>query len=325
MYQGNKRRLFRLTSVIALVGLLSVPLAKAQSPVRAVTTIYPLREWLEAVGGTNVQVQQLLPPGVEAHTYAPRPSDMLAIRKADLFVYLHPVMEPWAKDLLAGTIRPGLRILEAAEHIVRDHDDEEKPYGGHHEDDENEHEAHGAHSHHGFDPHVWLDPLLARQIVKEIAGVLSEIDPANREYYEARGNEYAHQLDILDQSIQEMLGSCERRSVVFVGHSAFEYFSRRYNLLFVTPYPDFSPNAAPGPRALADIVRVVRETKSRVIFHEELVVPRVAETLARETGARIEVLHAIHNLTDDEIRGGATYISLMKANAHKLKEALECR
>ncbi len=298
----------------------------AARPVKVVTTIFPLRDWIQTVGGRRVEVVQLLPPGTEAHGYAPRPADIAAVRKADLFVFLSPAMEPWAVDLLAGSIRPGLRIFEAAANIPPPIAADGLENNGDTHDDHNAAEGeHDGHAHHdGPDPHVWLDPVRAVQIVSDAAKVLGEVDPPHQAEYAQRAQEYVSRLLQLDAGIRDALSDCERRTVIFVGHSAFRYFAERYDIRFITPYPGFSPNAAPGPRAMAELARQVRETGSTVVFHEELVVPRIAQAIARETGARLEVLHAVHNVSPQELQDGATYLSIMEDNARKLRDALGC-
>jgi zinc transport system substrate-binding protein len=282
----------------------------AERRLRVVTTMFTLYDWTRAIGGDYVDARMLMPPGTEAHTYAPRPSDVATIRQADLFVFLHPAMEPWAKDVLAGAIRPGLRILELAQNIELLQSDESD---GH--DHDHAHEV---------DPHVWLDPLRAVEMVRELGKVLGELAPEHQAELATNTEAYCARLHALDARIRESLASCRRRTVIFAGHNAFRYFAERYGLLFVSPYPRFSPDAAPSPAALTALVRATRETGSPVIFHEELISPRVAETVARETGAQLEMLHAVHNLSADDLRNGATYMSLMEENLQKLRKALDC-
>ena len=111
-----------------------------------VTTIFPLYDWARAVGGDRVTVTQLLPPGVEAHSYAPKPSDVFGLNRADVFIYLGEDLEPWAEDLLRGAENPRLAVIEAGHGVARD----------------GEHEGGQDHAHHGTDPHIWLDPLWRR-------------------------------------------------------------------------------------------------------------------------------------------------------------------
>lgn len=286
-----------------LLNLAPTFVSVAEQPIESVTTIFPLYDWLRIVGGDHIRVRQLLPPGVEAHSYAPRPSDIHALQKADLFVFLHETMEPWAADLMAGAARPGLHTFKAAENLAVPE----------------EHEGH-----HDADPHVWLDPLLAAQIVQRLAETLAAIEPLHAEYFQSRAAEYISQLVSFDERVRKELSSCRQRTVFYAGHSAFSYFAKRYDLTIQSPFNDFAPSAAPGPQKLAQFLNALKESGASVVFHEELVDPRLARAIALETGARLEMLHSAHNLTADERRSALSYLDLMNSNLAKLKGALDC-
>ena len=288
--------------------------AAAQAQVSVITTIFPLYDWAREVGGDRVDVVQLLPPGVEAHTFAPKPSDMLLLNKAHAFIYVGEDMEPWAKDVLRGLDNPALVVVEAGREVERADDHEH-----------GEHCAHGHdHGHGDTDPHIWLDPVLAQAMVSAIAQGLAKADPEGASLYEARAQAYIAKLRELHRKIEAGLATCRRREIVYGGHFAFGYFARRYGLSHVSPYPGFSPNSTPTPRQVAELIRVIRASGQKTIFHEELIEPRVARTMAEETGAKLALLHGAHNLTRDERARGETYLSLMEGNLIKLRAALEC-
>lgn len=282
-------------------------------PVRVVTTIFPLYDWACAVGGDRVAVTQLLPPGVEAHSYAPRPSDVFALNRADLFLYLGADLEPWAADLVRGVENPRLAVIEAGREVPRAH--------GHGGDDEED----DGHDHEASDPHIWLDPVLAQAVVSTIAAGLARADPAGAADYAARADQYNRQLAALHEEIRAGLANCRHRQILYGGHFAFGYFARRYGLTHLSPYSGFSPNAAPTPAQMTELVKAIRTSGQTTLFVEELLDPKVGRTLAGETGARLEVLHGAHNLTREErARGDVTYLSLMRENLAKLRKALGC-
>lgn len=287
--------------------------APAEKPVTVVTTIFPLYDWVREVGGARVEATQLLQPGVEAHTFAPRPSDMLALNRAGVFVYIGDDMEPWAAKLLRGLDNPKLVVVEAGRGIARAHDHEH-----------GEHCDHGHREHAAADPHIWLDPVLAQQIVSSIAEGLAKADPDGASLYEANARAYNERLAALHARIGKGLADCRRRTIVYGGHFAFGYFARRYGLEHVSPYPSFSPDSTPTPRQVAELIRMMRETGQDTVFHEELLEPRVARVMAEEAGARIELLHGAHNLTKEERALGKTYLSIMDDNLGKLRRALGC-
>ncbi len=324
--------------IIAAVMMSLFTEAFGGTPVRVVTTIFPLTDWTRAVGGERVTVTPLLPPGVEAHTYAPRPRDVQAVSQADVFIYLGPDMEPWALKIAAASERPNRVVLEAAAKIPRDaeahaHGDHDDPDAdGNPADHDGDHDDHAPHRDEeghphdtgGTDPHVWLDPVLAQRIVLAIAEALGRADPEGTDMYRRNAETYNRKLQELHERIVNTLRGAKRREILYGGHFAFGYFARRYGLTHRSPYPGFAPNAAPTPRAVAEMIRRLRETGQNIIFHEEMVDPKVARVIAEETGARLVMLHGAHNLTPDEARrGDVTYLSIMEDNMKKLAEALE--
>lgn len=293
----------------------------AAAPVRVVTTIFPLTDWTRAVGGDRVEVHQLLPPGAESHSFAPRPSDIARIEAADMFVYLGPDMEPWAQRLLRAAPRASRVDVEAARGIERltadaacaAHDDEHK----HHHDADD-------HAPAATDPHVWLDPVLAQRVVEAIADGLSRADPEGAETYRRNAAAYNERLQALHERIESKLRNARHRTLLYGGHFAFGYFARRYGLEHRSPYRGFAPDAAPTPRAVAELIRTLQETGQKVIFHEELIEPRAARVIAEQTGARLLPLHGAHNLAREEAeRGDVTYLSIMERNLENLAAGLE--
>lgn len=184
-----------------------------------------------------------------------------------------------------------------------------------HKDHEHAHE-------HGADPHIWLDPVFAKQMIDNIVAGLSQADPTNAEVYRQNGAAYKAKLETLHNQFASFLATVESRTILYAGHFAFGHFARRYDLEHKSPYVGFSPNAEPTPRRIAELIENVRETQSRVIFHEELVEPRVARIIAEATGARMLLLHGAHNVSREELRGGATYLSIMEGNLARLREGL---
>jgi zinc transport system substrate-binding protein len=286
---------------------------------QVVTTIFPLYDWSRQIGGNRVEVTQLLPPGVEAHSFSPSPEEVLRLHKADAFVYTGEYMEPWAKDLLAGVDNKNLKIIDASQGIelLAEEDHEQVETGGHPEQ--------GQHHERGdLDPHIWLDPVLAQKMVDTIATGLADRDPDHKDYYRANAEAYNAQLEKLNQQITAGLARCKQNTIIYGGHFAFGYFARRYGLEYISPYPGFAPDSEPSPRAIAHLIKQMREHGIKVIYYEELLEPKVARVIADETGAELLLLHGAHNLTKEERLQGATYLSIMRDNLQRLKIGLQC-
>ncbi|CAH2031802.1 metal ABC transporter solute-binding protein, Zn/Mn family [Trichlorobacter ammonificans] len=313
--------LFRLLLLVVALPLLSGCPAdgkRADSRKRpvVVTTIFPLYDFARTLAGERMEVTLLLPPGVEPHHFEPRPEEMARIRQAALFVYTGPFMEPWAGRLLAGTDRGATRVLAAAEGVSLLELDDEAAHA--------DHDKHPAGEQHGVDPHVWLDFANSRLMVERIAAALAQADPAGAPQYRQRAAQLATRLEDLDRRYRDGLASCASRVVIHGGHNAFGYLGRRYNLTYRAA-AGVSAEVEPTPRRLAELVRLVRSTGSRAVFTEELLSPRIAETIGRETGVTVLKLHGAHNLGKGELSRGITFFDLMDENLKNLRTGLACR
>jgi zinc transport system substrate-binding protein len=292
----TRRALSLALALLALAGC--APAAPPAKPL-VVATIYPLWEFSRQVAGDRADVVSLVPAGVEPHDWEPAPRDVSQIRRAAVFVHTGTGLDGWAEKLLAdltgrrGVVvnaRGGLSVLTE---------------GG------------------ITDPHVWLDPTLARVQVLAIAGGLEQADPAGRAVYAENAKAFVARLDALDLEYAAGLADCARREVV-TSHAAFAYLARRYRLTQV-PIMGISPEAEPSPADLAAIVRTARRLKVTHVFYETLVSPRLAETLSREIGATPLPLNPIEGVSPAEAAAGIGYLELMRANLANLRTALGCR
>jgi zinc transport system substrate-binding protein len=130
-------------------------------------------------------------------------------------------------------------------------------------------------------------------------------------------------LRALDRDYRRGLRTCARREIV-TSHEAFAYLGERYGLRQVA-ITGLSPEAEPTPKRLESVVRTVRKTGATTIFFETLVSPRIADTVARETGAKTAVLDPIEGLTSAAQQHGASYFTVMRSNLANLRKALGCR
>lgn len=164
------------------------------------------------------------------------------------------------------------------------------------------------------DPHVWLDPVRFRQVVIEIGGAVER---------PKRAAVLAGELAQLDASYRRGLERCERRTLV-TGHAAFSHLADRYGLTQLS-LTGPSPEAEPGPRELEQLIDDVRASGATTVFAEPLVSDRIAETVARETGAEVAVLDPLEGLSEERLAAGEDYSSVMRDNLGALREALGCR
>ncbi len=291
--------------------------APGQKKLTVVTTLFPLYDFARAVGGTRADVILLMPPGTEPHSFEPKPEDIIKVGRADLFVYTNPYMEPWAKSITkALPAGNNTTIVDSSTGVTFQ---KAAP--------EDEHEAEhgeGHHQHGGMDPHIWLDFANARIMVDNIAKAMIARDPAGKEYYSSRAAAYEAELGKLDDEYRAGLADCRKRVLLHGGHYAFGYMAKRYGLEYKSAAA-VNADAEPTPAKLAELIRLMRADGLRYIFSEELLSTRSAEAIARETGARVLLLHGAHNISRDDFAKGVTFIELMKKNLANLRTGLECR
>lgn len=308
-----KKLVLLFAGLVWICGLLHAD--SQPSKQRVITTLFPLYDFAREVGKEKVDVNLLLPPGVEAHSFSPTPKDIVDIHKAAVFIYTGNAMEPWVEDMLKGHQNKDLLVIDASKTL----DESEHCEGGC--DHDHGHHEHGEESH--MDPHIWLDPVIAKKIVQAIAAGLEKKDPKNKEFYQKNADAYCKKLDDLDKRIKETLKHCQKKTIMYGGHFAFGYFTKRYGLKHVSPYQGFSPNAQPSPKSIIKLIKAVKKDNVKAVYFEELIEPKVARIIKEETGAKLLLLHGAHNVTKKEKADGATYLSIMNGNLDRLKEGLE--
>lgn len=281
--------------------------------ISVVTTLFPLYDFAKNVGGDHVNVILLLPPGVEAHAFEPTPHDMITINEADLFVYTGKFMEPWANDTIKSATNAQMISIDTSSGITltQEKNDHEKPI------QEEEH-------HDGIDPHIWLDLDNAQKMVDTITTALIKKDPVHATEYQSNAIIYKEKLKALDHTYATSLTNCASREIVYGGHYAFGYLSAKYDLSYETAY-GISPDAEPSAHDLALLIEQVKEDHVTTIFYEELLSPKVAETIAQETGTQLRMLNPAHNITKEEFENGTTFITIMENNLQNLTYGLSCK
>jgi zinc transport system substrate-binding protein len=297
--------------LLALTACQDRPKTEMPRPL-VVASFYPLYDFARNVAGDRAEVVSLVPTGVEPHDWEPSPADVARVEKAAVFIFNGAGFDAGAERLARNAPAGKTVLVEATAGLALLSVD----LPGH------ERKAAAARAPES-DPHVWLDPLLARAQVEAIRAGLARADPANAEHYATRAASYAARLSALHDTISQDLAHCARREIV-VSHAAFAYLAKRYGLLQV-PVMGLAPEAEPSPAELARVVRLVRTLKANVIFFETLVSPRLAQTLAAEVGARTLVLNPLEGLTTDEEKAGRDYVAVMEDNLKSLRAALECR
>jgi zinc transport system substrate-binding protein len=302
-----KRRL--LATLLALSVVAGCGDGAAGSPAdgkpAVVTAFYPLQFLSERIGGDQVTVSNLTKPGAEPHDVELNPRQVGEINDAALVVYLSGFQPAVDEAVQQGAED---RAFDAGSVV------DLLPITAHEEEPGEEHEeAAGAN-----DPHVWLDPVRFATITDRLGERLAAVDPAHAADYRARAATVHTELDALNEEFATGLKTCARREIV-TSHTAFNYLAKRYGLTEIG-ITGISPEAEPSPQRLAEVAAEARSTGATTIFFETLVSPKVAETIAREVGAKTAVLDPLEGLTEPK----SDYFSVMRSNLAALTVALGC-
>lgn len=270
---------------------------------QVVTSFYPLYFFASQIGGNKAEITNITPAGAEPHDYEPSTQDIAQIDKSDILVLNGRQLEAWGDKVRDDLQGKKVSVVIAGEGLINQQVIEERKKI--------------------VDPHVWLDPELAKKGVTRIAEAFEKVDASNKSYYQSNASQLEEKLDLLDQEFKQGLLSCQQKNIV-TSHAAFGYIATRYNLKQV-PISGLSPDEEPSPQQLAQVTAFARANNVKYIFFETFVSPRLSETVAREIGAKTLVLNPLEGLTKEEERAGKDYFSIQKENLENLRIALECK
>jgi zinc transport system substrate-binding protein len=258
-----------------------------------VASFYPLGFLAEQIAGDRASVIIVTPPGTEPHEYEPTAQSIAAMHDSDILLLNGAGLEPWGDDIRAALAGAQTRVVVFGDTLAE-----------------------------GDDPHIWLDPVRAQAMAVRIMEELVRIDPDGEAVYRMKSDRLLASLALLDDAYRTGLSQCERRAFV-TSHQSFGYLAGRYGLEQIA-IAGFSPDAEPSPKQLISLAKLVKTNDVRVIFFEELASPKLAETLARETGATTAPLNPLEGLTDGDMAAGKSYLTEMHANLNALRAALSC-
>ena len=273
--------------VVGVVALMVSP-AAAGSKRSVVAAFYPVAYAAERVGGNRVDVTNLTPAGAEPHDLELTPDQIDEILDADVVLELGHGFQPAVEKAAGQRDGPTVSLLSAG----------------------------------ARDPHVWLDPVRMAAIVRRVQRSLTAADPLGRAVYARNADGFVAELDALDDRYAQGLAACERK-VIVTAHEAFGHLARRYGLR-QEGAAGLSPDAEPDAKRLGRLADLVKREGVTTVFTEELVSPRIADTLAREAGVRTATLNPLEGLTKKEVSRGADYVTVMDRNLTKIRRALGC-
>ncbi|MDB3981352.1 metal ABC transporter substrate-binding protein [Acidimicrobiia bacterium] len=288
--------------------------------INVLVTTPMLGDFVNEIGGENINLTILMPAEVDPHTYDPSPQDASKIADADIVFYVGLKYEPSALiKLVENTSNEAAVLVEVGEEINPiefseeghkghdDHDDEEDGHDdeeGH--DDHDDEDGHEGHGHGSEDPHFWFDPLRVAIAAELMINQLIELDPSNSEAYKTAGEAYISELNELDSTVSALIETVPSKNrKLITTHESLGYLEARYGVeVLTTIIPSLTSADEISPAQLVDVLDVIEDNDVKVIFIESEAPSVYAETIAAEanirtvTGLRVETLRENQSYSD---------------------------
>lgn len=264
-----------------------------RSGVRVVATTTQLADFTRNVGGARIALSQLLQPNTDPHEYEPTPSDVTAVADAKVVIEHGLGLDDWLDQVVANAGGNPARVVATNGIEPLPGDDKER----------------------AGDPHVWLDPLNAVVMVRNIATGLAAADPAGAETYRQNADRYVAEIEALDAELTARIAAVPAASrKIVTDHDAFGYFARHYGITVVgTVVPSLSTAAEPAANEVAALAATIRREGARTVFPESSVNPRLERAIAEEAGANLGRPLFGDALGPSNTPAG-TYLGMMRAN-----------
>lgn len=336
MWKGKRSIVAILTVILAIAmagcGKTDTPTGASvdgKGKLTVYTSLYPLAYAAQRIGGDFAEVKNLVPAGVEPHDFEPTAKDIVSIANANIFIYNGSGFEPWVEKAVEGIDKSkvtvvngteGLNLLKSEE--LEHHDGETAATADSSATASSDAQAHEHEHEHGeFDPHVWLDPSLFKDQAQKVKNAFVQADKAHSAEYEKNYQALAADLDALDKEFQAMAAKAPRKDFL-TSHRAFGYLAHKYGLK-QEAISGISPEDEPSPGELKKLVDHVKADQIHYVLFETLASPKVAEVIARETGAKTATLNPLEGLTEDEQKTGKNYLTIMRENLETLRMVLQ--
>ncbi len=287
--------------------------SKEDGKLSIISTVFPPYDFAKQITGDKANLEILLPPGNETHTYEPSPSDIIAIQNCDIFLYIGGENELWADKILSSADTSGIKIVKLIDTVTLLSEEDE-----HEEHEADEHDGHE----HEYDQHIWTSPANAKIMLNAICDAICEVDGENADYYKKNKDSYESEITALQNDIKTAVDNAKNKTVIFGDRFPFRYFADEFGLDCYAAFPSCSDESEPSAATVTMLIDKIKELDIPVVYYLEFSSRKVADTLCEQTGAQSLMLHSCHNVSKDDLDGGATYVSLMRQNLENLKICL---
>jgi zinc transport system substrate-binding protein len=270
--------------------------------IKVLATFYPVYDFASNVGGNRIDLSLLVPETEDVHEFEPTPSSIQSVATANVLIYSGAGLEPWIPQIVAAADNPRLIVVDSSQGITL------LPVPPRFQKDNRT-----------FDPHIWLDPVLAKQQVMNILQGLIKADPADQAYFTSNAQAYNAKLDNLNSEILQATSNVKTRYFITF-HEAFAYFAKRYNL---TQIPITGPfEEEPTPSDIQSVVAAIQQNHLCYVGYESLENPSISQSIASQTHATLVLMDPIEGLSQVDQAAGKTYLIKMQDNLAVFELAL---
>jgi len=262
--------------------------------IKVLASFYPVYEFANNVGGNRIDLLLLVPETDDVHSFDPKPSSIQNVATANVLIYSGAGLEPWIPQIVAAADNPRLIVVDSSQGIAL------LPVPPRFQKDNR-----------AFDPHIWLDPVLAKQQVMNILQGLIRADPADQGYFTSNAQAYTAKLDNLNSEILQATSNVKTRYFVTF-HEAFAYFAKRYNL---TQIPIAGPfEEEPTPSDIQGVITAIQQNRLCYVGYESLENPSISQSIASQSHATLVLMDPIEGLSQADQAAGKTYLIKMQDN-----------
>jgi len=311
----NFKAVFFILLIILLILFFTISSDKNKSTNQQVTigvTTFALYDIVKHIATEGVNVVNILPFGVDPHSFEPTPKLMASMEKSVLVFYSGAGLEPWVANFNFKNKAVNISKFVDLQELEEDGDD-------HYHEHEKHHHSHDS----GLDPHYWLDFDNMKKAANVITNELIKVVPHNRELFLKNQAQYLLMLKRLDEMYKVKLSKCENDTVI-VSHNALGYIAKRYDFK-VESLTGLSPESEPSAQDINRIFEHIKEDGIDTIFFENFVNDKLIKNIAKDANIKFELFEPLGTITAYEAKAGLTYEDIMKRNLQKLGEALKCQ
>lgn len=279
---------------------------RSTGKISVVTTIFPYYDFARSVSKGTCDVDMLLKPGSDVHSFEPTPSDILKIRNADLFIYNGGESDEWVDSILES-------LGDTDKPVVMKMTDYVKPLtemdADHHAEDEE-------------DEHIWTSLDNAKTLVSKISDEISKLDQKNKSVYTKNSLDYIEKISKVQGEIENTVNSSKSKKIVVGDRFPLLYFATEFSLDWECAFPGCSTETEPSLDRLSKLTDTIEKDKIKTILKLEMSENKVADTLADETNTKVRTFYSAESVSKEDFANNVTYVDLMERNNNALKEAL---